>query len=91
MVRIVGEQLGYQVVQSNASELRNKSSVSMLLNHLVDNQLIQRNHHIHSKFLILMDEVDGMTGTDRGGLAAIVENIKVTKTPIVCICNDKES
>jgi len=41
------------------------------------------------KPLVIMDEVDGMSGSDRGGIAELVELIKRTKIPIICICNDK--
>lgn len=43
------------------------------------------------KTLIIMDEVDGMSSGDRGGIAAIIEMIKKTKVPIICICNDRQS
>jgi replication factor C subunit 1 len=36
-----------------------------------------------------MDEVDGMSAGDRGGIAAIINMIKTTKVPIICICNDR--
>ena len=36
-----------------------------------------------------MDEVDGCSSSDRGGLQALVKIIKLTKVPIVCICNDR--
>ena len=41
------------------------------------------------KSVIIMDEVDGMGGSDRGGIQALIQVIKTTKTPIVCICNDR--
>lgn len=36
-----------------------------------------------------MDEVDGVGAGDRGGLGALIQVIKQTKTPIICICNDR--
>jgi len=36
-----------------------------------------------------MDEVDGCGASDRGGIAALIAIIKQTKTPIICICNDR--
>jgi replication factor C subunit 1 len=36
-----------------------------------------------------MDEVDGMSAGDRGGGKELIDTIKTTKTPIVCICNDR--
>lgn len=38
-----------------------------------------------------MDEVDGMSSGDRGGITAIINLIKNTKIPIICICNDRQS
>ncbi|CAG8753548.1 8816_t:CDS:10, partial [Gigaspora rosea] len=39
--------------------------------------------------LIIMDEVDGMSAGDRGGVAELVQLIKKTQIPIICICNEK--
>jgi replication factor C subunit 1 len=36
-----------------------------------------------------MDEVDGMSGGDRGGVADLMATIARSKIPIICICNDK--
>lgn len=36
-----------------------------------------------------MDEVDGMSGGDRGGVGELISIIKTSKVPIICICNDK--
>lgn len=36
-----------------------------------------------------MDEVDGMSAGDRGGVGALNTLIKKTKVPIIAICNDK--
>ena len=38
-----------------------------------------------------MDEVDGMSSGDRGGITAIIQMIKNSKVPIICICNDRSS
>ena len=31
-----------------------------------------------------------MSSGDRGGMAAIIQMIKKTKSPIICICNDRQ-
>lgn len=37
-----------------------------------------------------MDEVDGMAGNeDRGGIQELIQLIKNTQTPIICMCNDR--
>eukprot|EP00798_Chlamydomonas_sp_ICE-L_P029741 gene29741-biopygen4371 len=41
------------------------------------------------KQLLIMDEVDGMSGGDRGGVQDLIQTIKSSKVPIICICNDK--
>ena len=38
---------------------------------------------------LIMDEVDGMSGGDRGGVADLIQSIHRSKVPIICICNDK--
>ena len=43
------------------------------------------------KSVIIMDEVDGVGAGDRGGIAALIKVIKSSKTPIICICNDRQS
>ena len=44
-----------------------------------------------SKQLVIMDEVDGMSAGDRGGVQELIRLIQKTLIPIVCICNDRES
>ncbi len=38
---------------------------------------------------LVMDEVDGMSGGDRGGVTELINTIKRSKVPIIAICNDK--
>lgn len=43
------------------------------------------------KSALIMDEVDGMSGGDRGGVADLIASIKSSRVPIICICNDRYS
>ncbi|CAD8054768.1 unnamed protein product [Paramecium sonneborni] len=88
MVRLVSEALGLKLIINNASDKRNKGSLRSILNDLVDNSVLMNLFRPNKNFLIVMDEVDGMTGSDRGGISALIECIKSTRVPIVCICND---
>lgn len=45
--------------------------------------------HETKKSVIIMDEVDGVGAGDRGGIQALIQVIKTSKTPIICICNDR--
>lgn len=88
--RLVAKLYGYRVMELNASDTRNKSS---LLNPLLSSS---KSHCLTNtgdivKNLIIMDEIDGMSGGDRGGTAALIQVIKTTKIPIICICNDRQS
>lgn len=38
-----------------------------------------------------MDEVDGLGAGDRGGLSEMIQMIKNSRVPIICICNDRQS
>jgi len=89
-IRVLTKQLNYQLIEKNASDIRNKNSINTLLGVLKSNVLIgDNNKGIKRNFVILMDEVDGMS-SDRGGSAALIEIIKTTKVPIICICNDRQ-
>lgn len=44
------------------------------------------------KTVVIMDEIDGMAGNeDRGGMQSVLQLIKTTRVPIICICNDASS
>lgn len=43
------------------------------------------------KRLIIMDEVDGMSRGDRGGIGELIKIIATSMVPIVCICNDRDN
>ena len=45
--------------------------------------------HATKKSVIIMDEVDGCGAGDRGGITALIEMVKTTRTPIICIANDR--
>ena len=45
----------------------------------------------NKKRLVIMDEVDGMSTGDRGGIPELIKLIKATFIPIICICNDRDS
>ncbi len=44
----------------------------------------------NSRTLVIMDEVDGMGGGDRGGNQELIALIKKTRVPVICICNDRQ-
>lgn len=109
--RIVCMQLGYEVVEQNASDVRNKGAIEHAIKDLSHNKTLdyfsvsgvkkaENNENAlaaaigglaSQKSVIIMDEVDGVGAGDRGGIAALIKVIKSCKTPIICICNDRQS
>jgi replication factor C subunit 1 len=44
-----------------------------------------------NKSVVIMDEVDGMSGNaDRGGMQELINIIKSAHVPIICLCNDRK-
>jgi len=90
-VRLIAKLKGYKTYETNASDQRNKLAINKNAGFMFDNKTLFGGE-LQDKNLIIMDEVDGMSGNeDRGGIAAIIDIIKKTKTPIICIANDRQS
>lgn len=74
----------YELVEMNASDTRNANAVNELLNGVINQTSL-----FGTEKLILVDEVEGLSGTkDRGGLQAFIKIIKKSKYPFVMICED---
>ena len=72
-----------EVLELNSSDLRNRTKLEETLSPAVK----QKSLFGRGK-MILMDEVDGVTGTDIGGIPELVKVINLTSFPIVMTCND---
>ncbi|KAJ3312006.1 hypothetical protein HDU76_002990 [Blyttiomyces sp. JEL0837] len=88
---------GFEVVEFNASDTRSKKAVEGMIKELAGSHSVVeyfsrgRSKNQSMKQVLIMDEVDGMSAGDRGGVAELINVIKKTKIPIVCICNDRQS
>lgn len=114
---LIAQQLGYEILELNASDARSKKSIQALLGDTTGSSVIsfapvkgasgsassssstagffgksnvQHQLTTKKKRVIIMDEVDGMSGSDRGGIQELIKIIKTTKSPIICICNDRQ-
>jgi len=74
---------GLELFELNASDLRNRGKLEEVLKPAT----IQRSLFNKGKIL-LMDEVDGVTGTDIGGIPELLRILEDTKFPIIMTCND---
>ncbi|CAL8468443.1 g7983 [Coccomyxa elongata] len=96
---IIARELGFIPVEVNASDTRNKADKSAKggmagklannIKELADNRALTGAHGEDKKLCLIMDEVDGMSAGDRGGVPDLIQTIKSAKLPIICICNDK--
>ncbi|KAJ0974153.1 hypothetical protein J5N97_016118 [Dioscorea zingiberensis] len=101
--KLVSQMLGFKTIEVNASDSRGKAdgkilkgiggSTSNCIKELVNNEALSytKDWSKHPKSVLIMDEVDGMSAGDRGGVADLIASIKISKIPIICICNDRYS
>ena len=72
-----------EILELNASDLRNRLKLEQIVKPATE----QRSLFKHGK-VILMDEADGITGTDIGGIPELIRLIGTTRYPMIMTCND---
>ncbi|HEX32923.1 MAG TPA: replication factor C large subunit [Candidatus Aenigmarchaeota archaeon] len=82
-VYALANDLGYEVVNMDASDLRSADQI---------NKIIGSSSRQASLFgkgkILLIDELEGFSRNDRGGISAVVKVIKQSRFPVVVIAND---
>ncbi|KAK6204834.1 replication factor RFC1 C terminal domain-containing protein [Scheffersomyces amazonensis] len=98
---IIAKSLGFDILEKNASDVRSKSLLNSNLKEALNNTSVvgffkskDEGHHSEhgendKKFCLIMDEVDGMSSGDNGGAGALSAFCRITKMPIILICNDR--
>lgn len=89
---------GYDIVESNASDTRSKKLVETGLKGVLDTTSLlgyfagdgKKVEAAKKKLVLIMDEVDGMSAGDRGGVGALANVCKKTSIPMILICNDRK-
>ncbi len=72
-----------EIFELNSSDLRNRTRLEEVLKPATLQQSLFKKEK-----LILMDEIDGVTGTDIGGIPELIRLVQTTKHPIIMTCND---
>ena len=72
-----------EILELNASDLRNRLKLEQIVKPATEQKSLFKAGKI-----ILMDEVDGVTGTDIGGIQELVRLVTMTNYPLVMTCND---
>jgi len=88
----------YDIVESNASDTRSKKLVETGLKGVLDTTSLlgyfagdgKKVEAEKKRLVLIMDEVDGMSAGDRGGVGALAATCKKTNIPIILICNDRK-
>ncbi|KAJ9118684.1 hypothetical protein QFC22_003904 [Naganishia vaughanmartiniae] len=79
---LVAKLKGYDIIEMNASDTRSKKLIQ---------DTTAAGVRVTNRTCLIMDEVDGMSAGDRGGVGALNGLIKNTKIPIVLIANDSST
>lgn len=95
---LVAKLEGYDVVESNASDTRSKKLVESGLKGVLDTTSLlgyfagdgQKVEGGKKKLCLIMDEVDGMSAGDRGGVGALAAVCKKSRIPMILICNERK-
>ncbi|KAK3304606.1 replication factor RFC1 C terminal domain-containing protein [Chaetomium strumarium] len=88
---------GYDVIESNASDTRSKKLVEDGVSDVMNNTSLlgyfagdgKKVDASKKKIVLIMDEVDGMSAGDRGGVGALAKFCKKTDVPLILICNER--
>ncbi len=84
LVEAAAHELGLELVEMNASDFRRRSDIERI----ALTAAMQRSLFSKGK-IILLDEVDGISGTaDKGALDAILHLIETSRYPVVMTAND---
>ncbi|KAJ1308850.1 hypothetical protein OPQ81_004538 [Rhizoctonia solani] len=97
---LVAKAEGYTPIELNASDTRSKKLLENSAN--INNTSLDgwmagqgtsnvAGMEITDRSVLIMDEVDGMSAGDRGGITALIALIKKTRVPIICIANDDKT
>jgi replication factor C large subunit len=78
-VYCIANEFNLEIIEVNASEFRNKDNIKKIVGSAINQQSLFSKGKI-----ILVDEVDGLSGNkDRGGMQEIAKIIKTTTFPII--------
>lgn len=98
---LIARKCGYIPIEMNASDDRTKEVIENLSESAVGgfslsnfarkscNTNFGHDGGLNTNMILIMDEMDGLGGSDRGGAAALGRLIQKTRWPIICICNDR--
>ena len=83
LVYAAAQETNSEIFELNASDLRNKEKLKETLRPAIEQKSLSK-----EKKIILVDEVDGISVVDRGGLTELISLINLSSYPIIITAND---
>lgn len=83
LAHVFAKETNSEIFELNASDLRNKNKLQEILKPAIEQRSLFKERKI-----ILVDEVDGISAVDRGGIGELLNLIGSTKYPILITAND---
>ncbi len=83
LAHAVANEMNLEIFELNASDLRNKEKLREVLRPVIEQKSLMRESKI-----ILVDEVDGISEYDYGGLPELLTIIEYTPYPMIITAND---
>ena len=85
-VHALARQLDYDMVEMNASDMRNREALQARITPVFQNTA----NLIGKKIMLFLDEVDGISGReDTGGLDILIDLMKEPTVPVIMAANEK--
>jgi replication factor C large subunit len=87
IVKALAQQFGYDLIEMNASDTRNRDILTETILPILRNRSL-----IAEKTLLFLDEIDGISGRqDLGGIESLIVLIKEPTVPIIMAANNRDS
>lgn len=83
IAQVVANEMNSEIFELNASDLRNKSKLNEVLRPSIEQMSLQNKSKI-----ILVDEADGISEYDYGGISELIKIIEDTNYPMIITAND---
>lgn len=80
---VAAKETNAEIFELNASDLRNKERLKEVLKPAIEQKSLAK-----EKKIILVDEVDGISTIDRGGLSELISLLDITTHPVIVTAND---
>jgi replication factor C large subunit len=83
IAHVIGRETNSEIFELNASDLRDKKRLEDVLKPAMEQKSLLKQGKI-----ILVDEIDGISTVDRGGLTEFIELLEFSKFPVIITAND---